>query len=93
MSKLKEESFQYLSLLTPCWHIDDETHPFVGVNIQRPLQLERKDIHRKSIMIKIILHLSHDYHSNPTKNSNLQDQINSNGVDNDNIYQCVNTIN
>jgi hypothetical protein len=44
-------------------------------------------------MIKIILHLSHDYRNNPTRNNNLQNQINSNGVDNDKIYQCVNTIN
>jgi hypothetical protein len=42
MSKLKEEGFQYLSHPMPCWHIDDETHSLVGVDIQKPLWLEQK---------------------------------------------------
>jgi hypothetical protein len=42
MFKLKEEGFQYLLLLTPCWHNDDETHPLVSVDIRKPLKLEHK---------------------------------------------------
>jgi hypothetical protein len=42
MSKLKEEGFQYFSHPTPCWHIDDETHLLVGVDIRKPIQLEQK---------------------------------------------------
>jgi len=26
----------------PCWHIDEKTHPPIGVNIQKPPQLEGK---------------------------------------------------
>jgi hypothetical protein len=44
-------------------------------------------------MIKTVLHLSCDYHINPTKKNNLQNQINSNEIDNDNIYRCVDTMN
>jgi hypothetical protein len=40
--KLKEEGFQCPSLPTPCWHIDEKTHLSIGVNIQKPLQLEGK---------------------------------------------------
>jgi hypothetical protein len=36
-AKLSEEGIQCLSLPTPCWHINEETRPLVGVDIQKPL--------------------------------------------------------
>ncbi len=44
------------------------------------------------IVIKIVLHLSCNYHNNPTKKSNLQKQINLNGVNDDTIFQHVKTM-
>jgi len=77
----------------PCWHIDEKIHSPTSVNIRKPLQLEGQHVHWEPIAIKIILHLNHNYCNNPMKKNNLQNQINSNGVNDDNVYQCANTIN
>jgi len=47
---------------------------------------KEKQVHSQSIVIKIILCLDHDYHSNPIRKRNMQNQINSNGVGNDNFH-------
>ncbi len=36
-TKLREKGFKCLSLLTPRWHINEENHLLVGIDIQRPL--------------------------------------------------------
>jgi hypothetical protein len=41
-AKLKKEGFQCPSFPMSCWHIDEKTHPHVGLNTQKPLQLEGK---------------------------------------------------
>jgi hypothetical protein len=41
-AKLKKEDLECPSFPMSCWHIDVETHPHVGVNTQKPLQLEGK---------------------------------------------------
>jgi hypothetical protein len=51
----------------PCWNIDENTHFPVGVDIQKPLQEKKRNVHQKLIPIKTILCLSHDYRNNPTK--------------------------
>ncbi len=41
-AKLQKEGLQCLSPPMPCWHINEETRPFVSVNTQKPSQLKEE---------------------------------------------------
>jgi hypothetical protein len=70
-AKLKEEALQWPLLPTPCWHIDEKTCSPIGVNIQKPSQLEGKTCPLEIDPNKNHILLEPQLSSQPHKKNNL----------------------
>jgi hypothetical protein len=89
--KLKKEGFQCSSLAMWCWHINEKIHLPVSVDIQKLLHLNGKTCFLKIDHDKN--HLSLELQQPHEKKQLAKPNQLECGLDDDNVYQHVDTIN